>query len=52
MSEEQMPGFRIISGAADGRRWYDVNRASPATPNGGGQEAVIRSIWHEDTDKP
>jgi hypothetical protein len=30
----QMPGMRIISGAADGKRWYDVNQASAATPNG------------------
>ncbi|MEN9635682.1 MAG: hypothetical protein RL077_4086 [Verrucomicrobiota bacterium] len=44
----QMPGHRIISGAADGKRWYDVNRPSAATPNGFGQEETIRAIWAGD----
>ena len=41
----QMPGFRCLAGAANGRRWYDVNRNSAVTPNGSGQEDVIREIW-------
>jgi hypothetical protein len=41
----QMPGMRIISGAADGKRWYDVNQPGAATPNGFGQEQTIRDIW-------
>ncbi len=45
----QMPGMRIISGAADGKRWYDVNQSSPATPNGFGQEQTVRAIWAADT---
>ncbi len=44
----QIPGFRIISGAADGRRWYDVNRPSAATPNGFGQEETVKEIWAKD----
>ena len=46
----QMPGMRIISGAADGKRWYDVHRPSAATPNGFAQEETIRSIWAADTE--
>ena len=45
----QMPGMRIISGAADGKRWYDVHTPSTAMPNGFGQEETIRSIWAADT---
>ncbi len=45
----QMPGMRTISGAADGKRWYDVNQSSPATPNGFGQEQTVRAIWAADT---
>jgi hypothetical protein len=45
----QMPGMRIISGAADGKRWYDVNQPSAANPNGFGQEQTIRAIWAADT---
>ena len=41
----QMPGMRCLAGAADGKRWYDVNRPSAATPNGFGQEETIRLIW-------
>jgi hypothetical protein len=41
----QMPGFRCLAGATDGRRWYDVNRKSAATPNGSSQEDTIREIW-------
>ena len=46
----QMPGHRIISGAANGQRWYDVNTRSAATPNGFGQEETIRAIWAADKD--
>jgi len=41
----QMPGMRVISGAADGKRWYDVNQPGAATPNGFGQEQTIRALW-------
>lgn len=44
----QMPGARCLSGALDGKRWYDVNHPSPATPNGSGQEDTIRAIWMTD----
>ncbi len=42
----QMPGFRIISGAPDRKRWYDVHRPNPATPNGFDQEDAIRTLWN------
>jgi hypothetical protein len=45
----EMPGMRVISAAADGKRWYDVNQPSTATPNGFGQEETIRAIWLADT---
>ena len=45
----QMPGMRVISGAADGKRGYDVNQPGAATPNGFGQEQTIRAIWAADT---
>jgi hypothetical protein len=41
--------MRIISGTTDGKRWYDVNQPSAATPNGFGQEETIRAIWAADT---
>ena len=44
----QMPGARCLAGAANGNRWYDVNRPSTATPNGFGQEQTIRAIWAGD----
>src|SRR2546425_12529536 len=44
----ELPGMRVISGAADGKRWYDVNQPSAATPNGFGQEQTIRAIWAAD----
>jgi hypothetical protein len=44
----QMPGYRCLSGATDGRRWYFVNQPSAATPDGFGQEETIRSIWAND----
>ena len=44
-----MPGTRIISGGAGGKRWYDVNQPSAVTLNGFGQEAAIRAIWTADT---
>jgi hypothetical protein len=45
----QMPGMRCLAGAADGKRWYDVNQPSALTPNGFGQEQTIRAIWLADT---
>ena len=44
----QMPGARVITGAADGKRWYAANNPSPATPNGFAQETAIRKIWGND----
>ena len=44
----QMPGMRVLSGAANGKRWYDANQPSTATPNGFGQEETIRGIWASD----
>jgi hypothetical protein len=44
----EMPGFRCLSGAADGSVWYDVNQPSPATPSGYGQEDTIRILWSAD----
>jgi hypothetical protein len=37
--------MRVISGAAGGKRWYDVNQPSAATPTGFGQEQTIHAIW-------
>ncbi|HVK58282.1 MAG TPA: hypothetical protein VM735_05835 [Candidatus Kapabacteria bacterium] len=45
----QMPGMRVISGALDGKRWYDANQASAATPSSFAQEQAIRAIWMSDT---
>lgn len=47
----EMPGMRCLSGAADGSRWYTVNRKSAATPTGSGQEDAIRRIWAEEPAK-
>jgi hypothetical protein len=44
----EMPGFRCLSGAADGSSWYDVNQPSPATLAGYGQEETIRALWAAD----
>lgn len=44
----QMPGMRVISGAANGKRWYDVHKPSLVTPNGFNQEDAIRTIWAAD----
>jgi hypothetical protein len=44
----EMPGFRCLSGAADGSSWYDVNQPSVATPAGYGQEETIRTLWSAD----
>lgn len=47
----QMPGMRCLAGAADKKSWYRVNRPSPATPEGSGQEDAIREIWKRDAPK-
>jgi hypothetical protein len=44
----QMPGYRCLSGTANGKRWYYVNQPSAATPDGFGQEETIRAIWLAD----
>jgi len=45
----EMPGARIISGAPDQKRWYEVNTPGAATPNGFGQEETVREIWAADS---
>ena len=44
----EMPGYRCLSHAADGKRWYYVNKPSTATPEGFGQEQAVRAIWLAD----
>ncbi len=44
----QMPGNRMISRSPDRKRVYRANDASPACPDGYGQEAAIRDIWTRD----
>jgi hypothetical protein len=44
----EMPGYRCLSGATDGKRWYYVNQPSAATPDGFGQETTVRAIWTTD----
>ena len=46
----EIPGLRCLAGAANGKRWYDVDRPRMATPNGFGQEDAIRAIWISDRD--
>jgi hypothetical protein len=41
----QMPGSRTLAVPAGGKHWYWANAASPATPNGYGQEETIKAIW-------
>jgi hypothetical protein len=45
----EMPGLRGLAGAANGKRWYDVNLLSAATPNGFGQEQTVRAVWTADS---
>ena len=47
----EMPGMRCLAGAADKKNWYWVNRPSPATPDGSGQEDAVREIWQKDAEK-
>jgi hypothetical protein len=47
----QMPGLRCLAGAANGKRWYYVNKASAVIPDGFGQEGTIRVIWAADNEK-
>jgi hypothetical protein len=41
----EMPGYRMISGAPDGKRIYRANNPGDASPEGCGQEDTIREIW-------
>jgi hypothetical protein len=41
----QMPGIRCLAGAANGKRFYYVNRTDARMPDGFGQEEAIRAIW-------
>jgi len=45
----QMPGFRCLAGAANGKRWYYANKPSAAMPDGFDQEETIRIIWARTT---
>jgi hypothetical protein len=44
----EMPGARVLSGAPDGKRWYEVNDPTDKMPNGFGQEKAIKEIWAGD----
>ena len=48
----EMPGYRMISGAPDGKRIYRASNPSDANPEGYGQENTIREIWKNDSAKP
>jgi hypothetical protein len=45
----QMPGMRCLAGAADGKRFYYVNRTGARVPDGSGQEETIMEIWKTDS---
>jgi len=45
----EMPGSRTMTSPLDGKRWYFANKASPAVPDGLGDEDAIRAIWAADT---
>lgn len=44
----EMPGSRIVTSPLNHITWYYANNPSRATPNGFGDEDVIRSIWRND----
>ena len=48
----QMPGSRTLASPLDRKRWYYANLASPAVPEGLGDEAAIRAIWTADLATP
>jgi len=41
----QMPGSRTLRSPGDNLRWYYANNASPAVPEGIGDEEAIRAVW-------
>jgi hypothetical protein len=45
----EMPGYRMISGALDGRKIYRANKPGEASPEGYDQEDTIREIWKSDS---
>jgi pimeloyl-ACP methyl ester carboxylesterase len=47
----QMPGSRTMRSPLDGKRWYYANIASPAVPDGLGDEVAIRTIWAADAER-
>lgn len=47
----QMPGSRTLRSPLDNRRWYYANTASPAVPEGFGDEDAIRTVWAADLAK-
>jgi hypothetical protein len=44
----EMPGSRTLRSPQDGKRWYYANLASPAVPEGLGDEEAIASVWAAD----
>ena len=44
----EMPGSRTMTSPLDHRHWYYANTASPAVPDGLGDEEAIREIWKLD----
>lgn len=44
----EMPGSRTMRSPRDGKRWYYANKASPAVPEGLGDEVAIAEIWAGD----
>lgn len=43
----QMPGSRTLAAPVGRKHWYYANRPSAATPDGFGDEDVIRGIWQK-----
>ncbi|HTL55444.1 MAG TPA: hypothetical protein VL361_07175 [Candidatus Limnocylindrales bacterium] len=41
----EMPGSRTLVSPLDHKRWYYANNASPAVPDGFGDEDAIRAVW-------
>ncbi len=44
----EMPGSRTMASPLDHRHWYYANTASPAVPDGLGDEEAIGEIWKRD----
>jgi hypothetical protein len=46
-----MPRSRTLRSPRDDKRWYYINKASPAVPDGLGEEETIQAIWIADLAK-